>query len=376
MKVIPLIALALLTTLSQAVQVRRFFTPSSTDPAISQPNNNHYSIFDPALPPRGGLVVFLPGTGAVPFNQTAFIQNAASLGFHALGLMYPNADAVNEICTQQSPLDPDCAVKVRLEVIDGTDRSPLVSVDRPNCIENRLLKAVQFLHATYPLHGWNAYFTGNDIAWRKIIICGHSQGGGHAGLIAKTREVERCVMLAATDWWSAMLRPYNWLSLPPATPVERWFLIGHERDPMVSLPLLRLTSAALGTARYGDPLDVDGALPDYRGSHFLTTDLEPVRGAAGSYHGTMVSDADTPRQADGVTPVLKPAWDHLFLYQTPPIALEWTPTHLRVTFSPGILQQSTTLSGWQAISGAESPLEISRSSLPGEGFYRLGTTPK
>ena len=53
---------------ARAAQERVVFTSSATDPAITQFNNPHYAVVDPAVTARGRLVLMLPGTGATPFN--------------------------------------------------------------------------------------------------------------------------------------------------------------------------------------------------------------------------------------------------------------------------------------------------------------------
>jgi hypothetical protein len=157
---------------ARAAQERVFFTPSATDPGITQFNNPHYAVVDPANTNQGRLLLFLPGTGGTPFNYRVFPQNAASLGFHTLGLMYPNGDAINVLCAQNAPLDPDAAGNARWEVIDGTDRVSFLNVDRTNGIESRLLKALQYLQAQYPTRGWGQFYSGDTVLWDKLIVAG------------------------------------------------------------------------------------------------------------------------------------------------------------------------------------------------------------
>lgn len=354
-----------------AAPVSHYFFPNATDPAIDEYNNRHYAVSDPAVVPKGRLVVFLPGTGAVPFNYTRFIDNAASLGCHSLGLMYANGEAISSLCLQNAPNDPACAGEARLEVIDGVDRVPFLTVNRTNSIENRLFKALQYLSAQYPSEGWGQYLSGDTVEWDKITICGHSQGGGHAALIAKTRDVDRCVMLDSMDYWVAGGRPYDWVSQASATPVSRYFMLTHERDEFAVLDKLTAHVAALDVDRYGEVVNVDASQSPFEGSHFLTTNLEPARGGAGKYHGTPVSDVDTPLAADGVSPVLKPAWDYLLLHETSPVALTRKEGGLRVVFSPGILEFSDSLEDWTPLPRAESPLAVPVTPDAEKEFYRL-----
>jgi hypothetical protein len=357
-----------------AAQQRVFFAPSATDPAISQFNNTHYAVVDPAISTRGRLVLFLPGTAAAPALYRDFPQNAAGLGFHALGLMYPNGDAINVLCYSNAPLDPDAAGNARLEVVDGTDRVSFVSVDRTNCIENRLIKALQYLQANYPARGWGQFYNSNGVLWTNLIVCGHSQGAGMAAVLAKSRRVDRCVMFTDMDWWVAGNRPYNWMSTIPQTSVERWFLLAHERDQFLDFAQVQAGASVLDLTRYGAAVRVEAtASPSFSNRHFLSTDLEPAPGQAGSYHGCPVVDAATPRQADGMTPVLKPVWDDMLLHETPPIAIEATTSNLTVTFSPGILQRSVTTTNWVSDPTARSPLVLPLRSLDVFGFFRLAT---
>jgi hypothetical protein len=374
-----------------ATQVRVLFTPGATDPAITNFNNNHYAVVDPALTNRGRLVLFLPGTGAVPLGYTEFVKNAASLGFNALGLMYPNGEAINALCVQYAPLDPEAAGNARLEVIDGSNRVSFVSVDRANGIENRLLKALQYLHANYPANGWSQFFDGNTVLWDSLVVCGHSQGAGMAGLLAKTRLVDRCVMFTDMDWWVAGGRPYNWMSSASQTPLNRWFLLAHERDQYLDFTNMQIAASALELDRYGPYEQVEtSTAPDFQGRHFLSTDLNPAASAPGSYHGMPVYDAAIPYQADGRTPVLKPTWDYLLLHDTapPPTVitgitlnnglLSLAISNLTATITNRVLRCTdlifpvwSTTCTFMAVSGQTNWAETCRSNQEDGVFYRI-----
>jgi hypothetical protein len=359
------------TTVS-AVQQRVLFAPSATDPAIIQFNNNHYAVVDPAMTSRGRLVIFLPGTGAIPFHYREFPQNAANLGFHALGLMYPNGSAINALCAQNAPLDADAAGNARLEVIDGTDRVNFLNVDSVNCIQNRLLKALQYLHATYATRGWNQFYSGSTLLWSKLIVCGHSQGAGMAAMLAKTRVTNRCVMFTDMDWWVAGNRPYNWMSSASQTPVDRWYFLAHERDQFLDFTEMQASATALDVTRYGAYVQVESSpSASYSGRHFLSTNLAPAPAQPTSFHGCPIVDAATPLETDGVTPVLKPVWDHLLLHETAPIIIESNVTTISLLFSPGTLEQSDDLTLWTPQPAATSPLTLPLNTLPPRRFYRL-----
>ena len=361
---------------ASASQERVLFLPSATDPAITQFNNSHYAVVDPANTNQGRLVLFLPGTGATPALYRAFPTNAANLGFHALGLMYLNGDAINSLCASNAPLDADAAGNARLEVIDGTNRVSFLSVDRTNCIENRLLKALQYLQANYSTRGWGQFYSNNTVLWNKLIVCGHSQGGGMAAMLAKTRRVNRCIVFTDMDWWVAGNRPYNWMSATSSTPANLWYLFAHERDQFLDFGEMQISAAALDVSRYGAYVQVESSgSPTFSNRHFLSTNLDPSTNQPASYHGCPVVDAATPLQADGVTPVFKPVWDYLLLHETADIAIESPLTNLTITFSPGTLEQSTNLTSWTTVTNANSPFSLPKNGLGKRGFFRLNQNP-
>jgi hypothetical protein len=363
----------LLASTASGVQQEALFRPSVTDPAITQFNDRHYAVVDPAVTGRGRLVLFLPGTGATPFLYREFPKNAASLGFHALGLMYPNDSAINVLSQQFAPSDPDAAGNARLEVIDGSDRVSFLVVNTINSIQHRLLKALQYLQSTYPLQGWGQYCSGSSVRWDKLIVCGHSQGSGMAAMLAKTRVTDRCIIFTGMDWWTGGTppRPYNWMFTSPQTPVDRWYSFAHERDQFLDFAEMQVAAAALDVSRYGSPERVESSSAGYRSRHFLSTNLEPASTQSSSYHGCPVVDAATPRQADGVTPVFKPVWDYLLLHDTQPITIECTPSSVSVIFSPGTLEQSDDLIHWTPQPVATSPLVVPRGAMRFRSFYRL-----
>lgn len=71
--------------------------------------------------------------------------------------MYPNSRSVARLCNFEEPQNPDCPRDVRLEIIDGSDRTDLVEVDRPNSIENRLIMAIAYLQENEPSEEWGQF---------------------------------------------------------------------------------------------------------------------------------------------------------------------------------------------------------------------------
>jgi hypothetical protein len=199
-----------------------FIPPKDTDSEITTNLEPHYVALNKSVPARNQLFLFFPGTGGKPHMYQQIINTAADLGFHAIALNYPNDRAVNgpTLCGGTNT-DLDCYAKVRLEIKDGTDRTPLVTITRANSIENRLIKLLLYLHARFPNDGWGQYLEDDlSIRWSSIVVSGHSQGGGHAGIIGRYHLVARVVMFAAMDYNARAGRPANWIALPSSTPTR------------------------------------------------------------------------------------------------------------------------------------------------------------
>lgn len=201
--------------------------PSATDPAIDQFDSPHRVFLDRDAPPRGQVLVYLPGTGATTSDQDEFGKTAAALGYHVLYLMYPND--IPAASVQDDP-DPDAFENFRREVIDGRDRHANVEVDPPNSILNRLRRALAWLAANRAEEGWGRFIGAEGVAWELVALVGHSQGGGHAQLIAEDHAVARLVVLGSPkDYSPAFDRPAAWYG-GGATPAARQFAFVHTQD--------------------------------------------------------------------------------------------------------------------------------------------------
>lgn len=296
-----------------------FVAPQATDPAISTNLNNHYVSFNSSAPGKGQLFVFLPGTGGVAFNYLEINNTAADLGFHAVNLTYPNDDAVNTLCGGANS-DLNCYGNIRMETVDGIDRSPLVNVNRSNSIENRLIKLLIYLRNTYPALGWQQFLTADSqIDWSKIVIAGHSQGGGHAGIIGRYHGVSRVLMFAATDFNALSNAPANWIAVPDSTPnatgPTRFWGFGHQQDELVNFTLMSTRIwPAYGMPQFGAIQNVDNTSPPYANSHSLTSSR-----TCDNYHGCIAADIRLVL-VNGI-PVYKPVWEYMLSQTSPPSAI-------------------------------------------------------
>lgn len=279
--------------------------PQQTDPAIHRFNEAHRVFLDEAVPPRGQLLVFLPGTGATTGAQEEFGRVAATLGYHVVYLMYPN-DVAAAVC--QDDEDEKTFENFRREIIAGGDLDSRVTVDRANSIEHRLVQLIRWLAANRPTESWRQYLAADGLAWSKIVLAGHSQGGGHAQLLAKDHMVARVVVLGSPkDYNQRHGRPAAWYG-GGATPARRMFAFVHEQDTQAcsyAQQLENLRASGLTTVA-----DADKLAPPYGQAHVLTTNRSgtPINSALA--HLSLVFDFTLPRGADS-RPLYEPAWIYM-----------------------------------------------------------------
>lgn len=306
-----LLLLLTILFLAQPVSAQRqswFIAPKTTDNQINSALESHYVAINRSVKARNQLFLFFPGTDGTPFFYQQISNTAADMGYHVINLRYVNFDAVNTLCGRGRDLD--CYEKVRLEIIDGTDRTSLVSVDRTNSVENRLIKLLQFLQVQYPNDGWQQYLKGSsEIDWSKIVTSGHSQGGGHAGILGKVHRVARVVMFAAQDYNGLTQKPANWITAEKLTPESDFYGFSHQRDDKINFNILsNVIWPAYGMDKFGTPVNVDNTTTPYNNSHSLFTNVDLV--SSNDFHGSVVVDVRVPKLSDG-TPIFKDVWVYL-----------------------------------------------------------------
>ncbi|HXM83835.1 MAG TPA: hypothetical protein VN929_18165 [Burkholderiales bacterium] len=302
-----------LTGASDDQLVLHVVAPQATDPAIDRALDNHYAWLDPATRSKQKLLVFLPGT-ATPAGAYQLVQReAAQLGYHVVGLMYPNSARLAMVCPPTA--DPNgCFENARLEILDGIDRTPVVDVNQANSIDNRLTKLLGYLAERYPEEGWSRFLAHGEPKWSRIAVSGHSQGGGEAAMIAKLRRVDRVVLFSAVPDNVPGLGAPTW-EMTHVTASERYWGLAHDRDTMAFIPILA-SWTALGMDEFGPAVAPEASAPPYDFTHMLVTDVMPRGGFVGmNAHGSTAIDNLTPFGADG-TPVLRDAWRYLLTART------------------------------------------------------------
>lgn len=279
--------------------------PSDTDPLITTFNtDSNYVYLNTTALTKNILVVHLPGSYGEPKRATLFGTLASDLGFHSIGLMYPNIPTVGSICTSSS--DANCYENVRKEIIEGVDYSSGIAINSTECILNRLKKLLTYLNTNYPTENWGQYLDINgDLIFNKIIFSGHSQGGGHAALIGKYYPIKRAVCFSSPkDWSNFFGSPPLWLS--PAgwqTSPNNIYCFNHTLDEHARQ--LEIWDS-LGIDNYGAPINVDINSSPYSNTRQLTTSYSvPV----GDEHASTIQDNKTPKIA-GI-PVFIPVWTYM-----------------------------------------------------------------
>ncbi len=290
---------------SAAPLVLHVVAPQATDAAIDRFLDPHYVWLDTTARTNHELFLFLPGTGMTPAVYQLVQREAARLGYHVVGLMYPNSPGLAKVC----PGDPDpaaCYENSRLEVIDGIDRSPWVNVNPANSIDNRFTKLLWYLASQYPDEGWERFLAHDKPKWSQIAVSGHSQGGGHAAMVAKIRLVARVVMFSAvTD--SLGGASVSWVATH-VTPSDRYYGLDHDLDEQFRP--IQASWDSLGMTIFGPAIAPETGAPPYGFTHTLVTKYLPLRGPGRAAHGASATDANTPLNADG-TPVFLDAWRYL-----------------------------------------------------------------
>lgn len=298
--------------------VERQILATATDSAIlAVPDSGeapHWAINpSPSVAAKGRLLVFLPGTQGVPGQYTYILRAGAARGLHAVGINYPNQTAMGSLC--QFSLDPACYWTARNHVIFGTGGAvPNQAVVSPaDSIVNRLSKLILWLDTRHPAEGWGQYLLADKtVDWSKVVLAGHSQGGGHAGVLAKSVTLSRAVYFSSPEDWNELTNsPAAWTSARPnVTPSARQYGFGSDRDTLVPNAHAFAHWDRMGLARpVAGPLLVDdtsGALLD---SRQLRTGLPPNPASTAltpalRNHGITVVDTSTPLAGSG-----KPLFD-------------------------------------------------------------------
>lgn len=293
-------------------QLRRVLPSEANRAASPQWGEPHLVAIGPAESRRGVLVVFFPGTTGVPQQYAEFTRTAAEEGFHAITLRYANDLSINlNLC----PFDVDleCFENARREIIEGVEGHPDIAVPPTDSIERRLADLLRLLDRRHPTEGWGAFVPGGsadaqDLRWERIIVAGHSQGGGHAAYIATTRWTRGALLFAGGLDRSALYQVQApWMSGRETLP-SRYAGFVHIDD---RFPAFRGAWTTLGLDAFGPLVQAEGAEPPYFGANRLFSAAEPPAFPPDNWaHRVIIVDENLPRDEAGV-PVFRPVWAHM-----------------------------------------------------------------
>ncbi len=277
---------------------------SDTDSNISWELYKHFTYFNSSCSQRNTLLVHLVGSYDNPLNTKLFPSLAANNGYHVVVLKYPNSTAAQSACANNSNVD--CYKNFRQETVEGIDVSSDITVDYTNSITNRLVKLLDYLSSNYPTENWGQYLSNGQIQWQKIIISGHSQGGGHAAYIAKTNVVKRCLMFASPNDYSNMTSsPANWISMSSLTPDSLYYGFNNLNDDVV--PFANQYQICSSLPMFGDTLLIDN-ITQYQNKRQLYT--QQTTSGTGGNHSLMIRDSETLLDNTN-QPIFTPVWSYM-----------------------------------------------------------------
>lgn len=284
---------------------------NDTSPWINSDIGKKNQVFyNPTSTSNNTLLLHLVGTIDNPNGTTYYPIEATENGFHVINLMYRNWTSAQSACAQS--VDLDCYLNFRKEIIEGVDYSSEINVNNANSIENRLLKLLEHLHAIYPNHQWDQYYSGSTINWGKLMVSGHSQGGGHAAVIGISKPVKRVIMFASpNDYIDTLNMIADWTALSHVVADSNYYGFNAYHDDVVEFWQQSLAWNALGMSTFGDTVNVDITTSPYNQSRQLyTKDIVPNGGLEELTHNVMIRDNQTPMDQTS-TPVYIPVWKYL-----------------------------------------------------------------
>jgi hypothetical protein len=280
-------------TADPADLMRSHFKLKSDDGAAFAPNFSNYASRTLVSSP---LLLFLAATHHRPSDYTSFLRTARASGYHVLALDYWNiGPSVQKTCGA----NPHCYGEVQRNRLMGTHPGPYSSVDHQNSIVNRLVAAVHQLELSDPEGGWGSYLNGNGIDWTKIVVAGHSQGGGESAYIAHIHRVRGALMFSSPVDSDGGVDA-SWMARPGVTPASR--LYGFDATGDIFSKRVIASWNALGMGAFGGPQNTHAA-PPYT-SHELVTRVD--LGDPGQSHLRNITN-ETPLTRSG-QPVFAPVW--------------------------------------------------------------------
>jgi hypothetical protein len=244
------------------------FRPHDADAMAVQQNNAQSSGLDTTRPVLTGKLLVDIG-----FNRGELLDYFLHGGFHVLALDFAGVDEVPDVVAAGAE-SPDNYGKIRLEALDGVDRTPLININYHDSLEGHLVEGLKYLHAQFPGEDWGYYLNQDgSVRYSDVIITGLSHGASSAALFGVVRRVWRAVSSSGPRDNSCGTDPAcktgvvaTWLSDKPKTPIDRFYGMTGSGD--VQYPEILYAMEKMGYI--GKPVNVLQVAAPYNGSHRLT----------------------------------------------------------------------------------------------------------
>jgi hypothetical protein len=241
--------------------------PTVSDPA-SHPDDMQRASVDTSKPLKKKLCVVLTGIGTGPGQGIG--DWAGHQGFHVFQVGYSNAIPA----AASGDTNPDTPGNTRMNQFDGKGRTPAnAQIKRPDSIEERTIKAIQYLMQKDPGGDWGWYLNADGtMRWSDGCFIGYSYGASHLAVIARFVRIGLGVSTSGPQSEGHPMA--TWITMPSATPVERLFAIYGSLDGPATPGHYDDTTMALGYIGSVVHTTVGGVpgTPPYMGSHRIEVD--------------------------------------------------------------------------------------------------------
>jgi hypothetical protein len=201
--------------------------PSDTGAGIDNETSTdrYHRVYTPPQA-RNVLVLFLGGSGSRPSDYDDISASAAGLGYGTINLSYNDTAPLLTVGLTCALSDP-CYANYRGETIFGKDvvyapgvgpwDALAITVSKANSVVNRLVNLIDYLThdadtsddtywSQFVVSNANSPYTTTHLGavypnWSKIVVSGHSQGGGHAAFLGVKlpQAVRRVVMFSSPN---------------------------------------------------------------------------------------------------------------------------------------------------------------------------------
>lgn len=194
---------------------------------------------------NGNAVLFLGGSAGPASGYQDITSYAAGLGYDTIDLAYTNTQIVGVSCNNND----SCFENFRGETVFGKNvaygapvtkswSSAATTVSGPNSIIGRTVGILDYLESTDSR--WSTYLTNDSTSpytsphhlggvrpnWSKIVVAGHSQGGGNAAFLGIQIPVLRVALFSSPNdnipGPNKTTVPATWITFPSRTPLTSY----------------------------------------------------------------------------------------------------------------------------------------------------------